>query len=133
MLENRKATHENPIWVLKDMVVIPSSRDEVAFVFSILPLSYFKYDRNACVVYVTNAHRLTDTLRRVATFLGLPSKDTISYDMVLGELTVRIGGSVVYKGKYLEEPLPSLREVVKGFLNHIQKTRGKHGEYNRNN
>lgn len=123
MLRNREATHENSIWVLKDMVVIPSSRDEVAFVFSILPLSYFKYDRNACVVYVTNAHRLTDTLRRVATFLGLPSKDAISYDMVSGELTVLIGGSEIYRGQYLESPLPSLREVVKGFLSHVQKTR----------
>lgn len=122
MLKSKGATHENPIWVLKDMIAIPSSRDEVAFVFSILPLSYFKYDRNACVVYVTNAHRLTDTLGRIATFLGIPNKETISYDMTLGELTVFIGSSKVYRGKYLESPLPSLKEVVKGFLSHVQKT-----------
>lgn len=132
MLKSKEATHENPIWVLKDMIVIPSSRDEVAFVFSILPLSYFKYDRNACVVYVTNAHRLTDTLGRIATFLGIPNKETISYDMSLGELTVFIGSSEVYRGKYLESPLPSLREVVKGFLSYVQKTRGKRNEYDCN-
>lgn len=125
MLKSREPTHENPIWVLKDMIAIPSSRDEVAFVFSILPLSYFKYDRNACVVYVTNAHRLTDTLGRIATFLGIPNKEAISYDMTLGELTVFIGSSEVYRGQYLESPLPSLREVVKGFLSHVQKMRRK--------